>query len=64
MAAMKVNRRLSPSVSEFPIPHIVSLLPTPADSALGGQIVDLRVDERRKAGSEQRYLLGIIARTP
>ena len=59
MAAMKVNRRLSPSVSEFPIPHIVSLLPTPADSALGGQIVDLRV-----AGSEQRYLLGIIARTP
>ena len=29
-----------------------------------GKWWDRRVDERRKAGSEQRYLLGIIARTP
>ena len=31
---------------------------------LAGKWWDRRVDERRKAGSEQRYLLGIIARTP
>jgi len=37
------------------------LLPT---RRLAGKWWDRRVDERRKAGSKQRYLLGIIARTP
>ncbi len=49
-----------PLVTSHPVTLSTYSLPT---RRLAGKWWDRRVDERRKAGSEQRYLLGIIART-